>query len=102
MSEEGSSSAAEDENQGLLTNEPKSSETKPAADNSQVLNFLTECQNLYGILTEEDPAYRMVEDLQNAGVIPVNPETMQRNRSNSFGASPASSMQMPTAQSIEN
>ena len=57
----------QEESAGLLTGQNQLLEQTPALNRnpstSQVLEWLTECRNLYHILSEEDPQYRQVEYL---------------------------------------
>lgn len=41
-------------------------------DENVFLGKLQEYSSLFEFMAEEDPEYRLVEDLQNAGILPVN------------------------------
>ena len=44
---------------------------KETTETSEIFNFLEESKNFFDIMAQEDPAYRGVEMLQNAGILPI-------------------------------
>lgn len=41
-------------------------------DENMFLSKLQEYRSLFDFMAEEDPEYRLLQDLQNAGILPVN------------------------------